>query len=313
MLMSEKPNVIIIQDEYLWTVKSYLVIPAKLQNVPTLALQHAIISPSHEGYIFLKGEIEPNGCFKSPFNQIADKTAVYGEYYKHLLTNLSAYPEESITVTGQPRYDILASVKNSYSKKDFIDKYHIPSNHKIILWLTQSHGLSEKENNKNLNAFFKTMQQIENATLVIKQHPGESEVNTKMITDYLNKSKVNAVIIPKKSDTYEALFIADVIVTKDSTTGIEAMALNKPVIVLNLSGKPDLVDYVNEGAAVGVYSSDTLKDTIERLLKNHLLLVGNGEKYLEKYLYKIDGKAAERVIKIIENIVKSNINKCNNG
>jgi hypothetical protein len=85
---------------------------------------------------------------------------------------------------------------------------------------------------------------------------------------------------------------------------MEAVALNKPVIVLNLSGEPDIVDYVEQGVALGVYREEDLKPSIEKLLKDDSELAKNRGAYIEKYLYKIDGKATERVLKLIEEIIR---------
>lgn len=117
MIRKEKPDLIILQDEYEWKEKSYLVIGAKLENIPTLAFQHAIISPLHEGYLYVKDEISSDSYIYSHYNQIPDVTVVYGKYYKELLTEVSSYPENSVVVTGQPRYDFLTNIEKIYSKK----------------------------------------------------------------------------------------------------------------------------------------------------------------------------------------------------
>jgi len=91
--------------------------------------------------------------------------------------------------------------------------------------------------------------------------------------------------------------------TKTSTTAMEAVAVNKPVIILNLSGEADVVDYVEQGVALGVYKEEDLKIAVEKLLISDLELAGNREQYIRKYLYKIDGKAAERVASVIERII----------
>jgi hypothetical protein len=38
-------------------------------------------------------------------------------------------------------------------------------------------------------------------------------------------------------------------------------------------------------------------------MASDLELAGNREQYIRKYLYKIDGKAAERVVNVIERII----------
>lgn len=303
MIKAEKPDLILLQNEYGSNERCYLVAAAKLENIPTLAVQHGVIHPTHTGYMYAKGEISPVGSVKSPYCPIPDKTAVYGTYHKDLLTKASAYPVDSVVVTGQPRYDILYHADTIYGKEKLFKKYKINPEHKIILWATQCHGLSNEENIKNFKAVFETMQNLKDATLIIKQHPGEGRKYTKMIERYLNSYKLNAVVTPKESDTYELLFVCDLMMTRHSTTAMEAVALNKPVIILNLSGEPDPVEYVKEGVALGVYDEKNLKATIDKLLKDDLELAKNRNEYIGKYLYKIDGKATERVVKLIEEMI----------
>jgi len=311
MIKAEKPVLILLQNEYGSNERCYLVVAANLENIPTLAVQHGVIHPTHAGYIYAKDEISPEGSVKSPYCPIPDRTAVYGTYHKDILTKVSAYPEDSVVVTGQPRYDILYHADKIYDKEKFIKKYKINPDHKIILWTTQCHGLSEEENIKNFKAVFETMRNLKDVTLVIKQHPGEGRRYTKMIGKYLNKYKLNAVVMPKDSDTYEQIFVCDLMMTRHSTTAMEAVALNKPVIILNLSGEPDPVDYVKEGVALGVYKEEDLKPTIERLLKDDSELAKNRKRYIEKYLYKIDGKATERVVKLIGEMIEESKRKKN--
>ncbi|HJH26921.1 MAG TPA: hypothetical protein C5S37_09180 [Methanophagales archaeon] len=121
---------------------------------------------------------------------------------------------------------------------------------------------------------------------------------------YLNSYNIDAVLTPKESDTYEQLFVCDLMITRHSTTAMEAVALNKPIIILNLSGEPDPVEYVKEGVALGVYKEGDLKPTIEKLLKDDSELAKNRKKYIETYLYKIDGKATERVVNLIEEMLE---------
>jgi len=125
-----------------------------------------------------------------------------------------------------------------------------------------------------------------------------------MIENYLDSYKITAVITPENSDTYEQLYVCDVLLTKTSTVAVEAVALNTPVIVLNLSGDPDVVDYVKEGVALGVYKEEDLHPVIEKLLEDDTELARNRRTYIGKNLYKIDGKASDRVVNLIEKIIK---------
>ncbi|MCK4736175.1 MAG: CDP-glycerol glycerophosphotransferase family protein [Methanophagales archaeon] len=311
MIDEEKPDLILLLNEY-GRFERALVIAGKLKGVPVLAVQHGAIYPTHKAYMYAQDEISRDGSVTSPYCPIPDITAVYGTYHKDILTKVSAYPDDSVVVTGQPRYDVLYCANKIYDNEKFFKRYKINPDHKIVLWATACHGYSNEENIKNFKTVFETMQNIKDATLIIKPHPGEGERYTKMIKEYLKEYKIDAVLTPKNSDTYEQLFICDLMITKDSTTAMEAISLNKPVIVLNLSGEPDVVDYVAQAVALGVYRGEDLKPAIENLLKGDTDLAKNRERYIEKYLYKIDGKATERVVKLVEEIIrkrdKQNVN-----
>ena len=83
---------------------------------------------------------------------------------------------------------------------------------------------------------------------------------------------------------------------------MEAAALDKPVIVLNLSGETDIVDYVEEGIAWGVYRSEDLAPAVARLLEDDSMLRKNRAKYIESYLYKIDGNSSSRVANFVQRV-----------
>jgi len=208
-----------------------------------------------------------------------------------------------VIVTGQPRYDIIFNMNELYSKEEFKKTNGIKPYQKIVLWITQTHGLGYEENLKNLKAVFSTFQGLENVVLIIKQHPAETAVHTALINGFLEKYDVKAIITPKESDTYEQLFACDLIITKHSTSAIEAIAMDKPVIILNLSKKPDIIDYVSEKVAVGIYEEKDLRAAIIRLLNDDGELRENRETYLNRRLFRIDGNATKRVVDVIEKAI----------
>ena len=297
-----KAKAIVVMCEYCIFGKA-AIIAGKIQGVPTIAIQHGIITPTHSGYIFNKEDKDEI--------ILPDITCVYGQYHHDLLTKDSIYEPEQVIVTGQPRYDILHHIDKIYSKKRFLEKYEITPEHKLVLWTTQSHGLSDEENTKNLMAMFKATQNLKNTTLIIKQHPGERKKHTQKIKQYLTNYKINAVMVPKSSNIYEQIFVCDLLITKHSTTAMEAVALNKPVIVLSLIDSTDYAGYVEEGIARGVYKEEDLTTTIEELLQDDSYLAKNRDKYINKYMDNIDGKASERVVDIIDKTVQSNMDDNN--
>jgi predicted glycosyltransferase len=110
--------------------------------------------------------------------------------------------------------------------------------------------------------------------------------------------------VPKDSDTFEQLYACDLLITKNSTTAVEAVALGKPVIVLNLDRTPDAVDYVAEGVAVGVYSQESLTETITSLLDDDHVLASKRPDYIRRNIYRVDGQASERVAQLVKRIIR---------
>ncbi len=241
MLSTYDPRVIVSNDDCLYTR------PLVDRDIKMIVLQSASIVKNIEdcrALIFRDSRMQPElflcaGCESAEIKSAASAA-------------------RTVIVTGQPRYDILFNMQALYSKKDFKEHYGIKPEQKIVLWTTQTHGLSREENCENLHAVFEAFQGMDGVKLIIKQHPAETEAHTGLINDLLDSYDVDAIRTPKDSDTYEQLFACDLMVTKHSTTAIEAVALDKPVVILNLSKKPDIVDYVRKNVAAGVYEKKIL-------------------------------------------------------
>jgi hypothetical protein len=305
-----KPAVMLTSCDYC-TMGRIATIIGNKKGVTTMALQHGVISDTHWGYIFYNSE---KATYTSAIDlrPIPRYTLLYGSKYKDILINNSSYDPDSLIVTGQPRYNNFNNIINSMDKELFIKKNNLKR--PLIVWTTQAHGLSEIENKRNIECFSNLLKYNSNINLFIKPHPGETDLFTyRPLVKYQNvtlSKDINLyelfqnVTLSKDINLYELLYACDLMITRHSTTAMEAVALNKPVIILNLSGEPDPVEYVKEGVALGVYAEKDLKPTIEKLLKDDSELAKNRKIYIEKYLYKIDGKATERVVDLITQMVE---------
>ena len=117
----EKPNVIVIVDEYGLYGKAAVLV-GKINNIPTLAIQHGKIHPVHCGY------------YDTGF--APDITVVGGKYYKNVLLKMK-YPSE-IIVTGLSKYDIIASADKVYDSKKIRRQLEIDPNKKLIEGIAES-------------------------------------------------------------------------------------------------------------------------------------------------------------------------------
>jgi len=300
MIEKEKPRLVMIQNEN-GLFERCLVVACRRLGVPTLAVQHGDIDPYRSGYMCMRDQMSADVSERSRSFPIPNMTAVFGPYYRDLLTRLCGYPENAVVVTGQPRCDRLFSAKKIYSRESFLERHGIVSSNKVILWTTQCHVLGVEENSRNLKAVISAIREMKDTTLIIKEHPGERGRYRTMIERYLHEQNVDAILLSGNADTYELLFTCNLLVTKYSTTAMEAVAMGRPVIILDLNSKvaSAAIDYVEEGVALGVHEENALRPAIERLVSGDTELSSSRKRFVKKYLYRIDGKASERLIGLV--------------
>ena len=298
----EKPDLVLISCEYCIHGRS-TTIACKMRGIPSLALQHGIIHPFHTGYFHLPDEINQKRELSPQYCPIPDKTAVYGPFVQNVLIEECNYPEDTIVITGQPRYDELAEPNKHFSRKEFCRRYGLDPNKKIALLATQPNP--EKRRESFLSPTLRALKKLPNIQIVIKPHPNEDELWNKKIAQDKN---VYATFIPKRSSIFEALYSCDIMLTINSTSAIEAMILDKPVVVVNLTGEIDLMPYGQSGAALEAYKEKDILPAVKKALydentKNQLK--ESRKKFIYEHAYKVDGKSTLRVAELIEEMIGS--------
>ena len=302
MIEREKPDLVILISEYCGFEKAVL-FSAKMKGIPTLAIQHGLICEAHIGYFNKKEDI--SNKINVLHRPLPDKIAIDGPWTKNLLVNQFYYPEESVAITGCTRYDYLEQVKEIFTKERFCQKYNLDLKKKIVLIAGQallSPMYKWDEMEKQVLGVLKKMSDIE---IVIKPHPNDSIDH---YTKVLQNEKVNAKIIPKNSDIYEAIFSSDLLITVNSTTVSEAVILNKPVVIVNLTSEPNFLPWVEEKVALGAYNLNEIESAIQKSLfdKNVLRMMASArEKFVEDHAFKLDGKSTDRVVNVIKEMVGS--------
>lgn len=300
VVKKEKPNLILVTSEDSGIFEKALIVVGKLEKIPTLAVQHGTIGPLHQGYMHSKNSISSTGSVQSPYLQIADKTAVYGPYYHNFLTRISAYPPSAVAITGQPRYDKIAMVDKIFSKEKFCSKWGLDPDKKLVLAVTQQVPMRKSF----IESVLKGLSSFSDVQLIIKPHPIEdSEIYEKL----LEEEKMRVILLPKGSETLEALYACDLLVAMSSTVVIEAAILRKPAVTVKPVGE-DPAPYYSE-VTLRVDLGADLASIFEKALydeRTREKLKRAEEKFAFDQTYKQDGKATERVVDLIEQLIKKN-------
>ena len=303
MLQKEKPTGIMLTGEQSLIGTGWVFL-AKKYNVPLIGLQHGILLDDVKDNTYLqhnKDDINLNMRLQS--HPLPDLTLVYGTADYDMLVNRAYYPPNRVKITGNPKYDVVPYYLTS--RKEILQKYNIQAeNKKIILWATQSHALSMDEALIYMRVIFSAVSSSQNLKLLIKPHPAEGEDMMQLYHEEQKKyPDLDVTYFTGTDNTSELISISDLVIVRNSTVGQEAIAFQKPLVVLDVSENPDAGMFVKEGVAVGVYNPDNLSTAICELLDDDTCISTAREEYISKYLYKVDGQSAKRCVDCLLSLI----------
>ncbi len=254
------------------------------KNIKIIAIQHGAISQSNVSYRFSEKDLASN-----PF---PDLTLIRGEYTKQMLMDQN-YPKDKLKIVGHIRTDIIPPLANSTNKFDLFENKDKP----LILYATQPIPKTEQVLKEQLiKDFFNLCNEFPNYNFVLKPHPNEASLN-----DYLKYSKNNKYPNFKfyQGELYHLLASVDAVITYFSTVGIEAIYFKKPLLTVDYY-QIDAQGYLKDGVSINSLNYTELKENLKELIEtgskvSPLALA----EFIEKRVYKIDGKVADRCLESI--------------
>lgn len=161
------------------------------------------------------------------------------EIDKRRLVSEGADPE-TVVVVGQSRYDHLNSFRQKYSKQDSQDLLGLPSHNELCVFYAPAYpirgDITWRECFAVAKALIDFFDESSHGLLIIKPHPSDSsDVLNVLKKQYISSGSVfwyDKDVLP-----YHHINAADVVITKFSTIGLEAMLLGTPLISIALDGE----------------------------------------------------------------------------
>jgi len=242
-------------------------------------------------------EIDDSSSFRRHIH--ADALAVMGEKIKDIYMESGIEPER-IAVTGAAHFDQLFN-RNKKHDARVLSECGINPNNKIIIFATQPSSIPEIED--MLFGIISAIRKIKDFQLVVKTHPDENAMPYKVIIERYMDSRIHFVT---DIDLYALINHCELLITKYSTTALEAMMIGKPVLTINLTGQPDPVPYAEEGVALGVFQRDDIEPAILKALfdedtRNQLKTAR--EVFIRKWAGEPDGNASYRIVNLMKKII----------
>ncbi len=227
------------------------------------------------------------------------RIAVFGSRTKELLTSEGVEPER-IIVTGNPKFDRLYHYEGINCKQRICQRWQIPIENDFLILLTAGYvevGVwSTEQRRQFILAITKAVTALPNTKLIIKLHPSEKESDYREIVKDLGYMSV----ICRDVDLGELLNACSLAISVSSTTALEAMALQKPVVMVNLFN-PGSSFYQGSGALYVSKEGDILPAIKQALYNTPVIdeMRKSIEKFVYEQVYLPDGQAAKRIAELI--------------
>jgi len=297
VICAENPNAILLEYEE-GSYGRAATVAARKFGIPSIALQHGLHGGAYiPSYYFRQTAWEKGGAINAC--PIPTKTAVFGAETHRYLTEISSYPDASVAVTGTTIYDGVLEFRAGTDP----------------IVARQQLGCAEKYSVAILSSIFTDARDriwfIENALgaiadintqCLVKLHPREDG------KDWLRVAARMGVPVPHvfRDQLWRVIVAGDVVVSWYSTTILDALLLNKPVVVLRIPGKNNPESLADSGVlniADNRMQLGTLLDDLKSDQNTICRSQDAGQQLLGDHLYKLDGGAQRRIADLIDQSV----------
>ena len=209
-------------------------------HIPSIELQHGLITKYHPGYIKTM-ESKNMDC-------MPDYLVTYGKTFSEIVKNGNLFDKKKVIDIGFLYLDKV--VTSPVILDDAMKKFLKDFDRSILI--TSQWILAKEIKEFVVELAEEIRKKMLNVGIIIKPHPNDH-------SKYSDVNHKNIFVADKYYDTYEILKVVDVHSTVYSTTGIESLAFGKPNIFMDIKGIYKNVK--NEE----VYIVSTPKQFIEKL------------------------------------------------
>jgi hypothetical protein len=248
-----RPRCLYVMDAYdLWALA--LVVAARDAGVRSVEVQHGIIEKNHSGYLHLDSEIAPDRNQRSPYSPIADVIVVHGEGAREALIEQGHFPPDTIHVTGSP--NIAAARNRQGDQRAIRARLGLTEDTVVVLYFGAPQHVHPVDV-EHLRTFLDCCRSMHRIKPVLRPHPSDQGGPGRYRAAAM-AAGIEAPVLTE-ADPFELILAADVVISYNSTTALDAMALERPVIQINMSGLPDLFRFVDDGGAVSARNVGELR------------------------------------------------------
>ena len=269
----------------------------KINGTPTMVIQHGITG------------VDIGGIHVMPVE--ADVQAVWGERTRDW-SILNGKPADSQVITGNPAYDLIVSTTPMIARSSKIYKTLRLNKEKGIVviatnWYQPVSSCYTPE--QDLAFIMKTltaMKKFHDKQIVVKLHPAYSREYREIVKDSMRELGIQEITVTSRF-LWELLYLCDLLITQTSGVALEAMLLDKPVVIMETRGMESSYSR-SEGFVHADGTVEEIASAIENTLYNEELrikLAKERKRTVYAYAYKQDDGASERVACLIVKLMRN--------
>lgn len=237
---------------------------------------------------------------------LTDKYLVTGKFMADKLIKIGVKPAV-INIIGDPSYDYFINLKKNFDKSLIYQKLNINDlTKKIILLISfRPNPQLTVEEKKDFFLFAsQAAKKIPGTVLIAKPHPTEKRYR---LLEQLKQWGINNIIVSDNQtiELAEILLASSVVALSWSMTGLEAMMLNRPVIVINPHNKDynKFIPYLKAKAAIEANSVNKLTTLFKIYIQSDhhqtLKLLKTAKKFSKNYITPPNGKVSQKIAQLV--------------
>lgn len=275
-----EPSCVISTSDF-WPFEHAVFAEARRVGIPSFVIQHGTTTP-----------------FWWPF--VADKLLLWGEPFRDEILKLGA-PSSRLAVCGMPATDSMFSKH----KGKFTFSQYMPKSSYVILSNTQDR-FEFRDLYLKYKKFLKSVvAAVPSVQWNVKLHPIEDE---SFYRDILDSHFNNFKILPKSTSLEEGVAQAEVACSLNSTAGLEAMVMRKPLVVFDIDPMiRQSAWWPKRGGGIYVKRAEEMTEFVRKSAADNnfvLELLKKQDDFLSM-TFANQGRAAEAVLNVIEETLGS--------
>lgn len=267
-----------------------LIALSKHMRIPLLRINHGISIKNYSEKEVKKSDLLNHG-----------KEAVMSEYSKKLFQK-AGIKNRDLIVTGPVVYDEIKPfiVPKKIKEKNILIATSCP---------VEANRITKNEYFRRMNRLLNEINKINNVKVAIKPHPRDTQ--RKLYLEIIKKNHFKNVKIYSsnlsRNKFYSLLRNCDLFIHFGSNSALEAMIINRPILTINLlEGIQHIEHWLRgKGATVEISYFDDIYKAVKNSLGDELEYKVKRREFVRKYCGKIDGKASQKVEKLIYSLIEN--------